>query len=226
MEKEDVPLDRFFEICAPLVGIISPSEYQQTMGWQLSPAKAGDEVCYVHQKLFSSTLTLYEQEKVPQLTRSFVPSLNMLSEKYTTTSLGVDDLVKHCYAVGYAGAESNGTPSAVSSGSLTMAVQSTAAAADAANALSEKEIEQAVRAVLSDRPAGETTLSNATTAVDRTGATYPYNETFDPTSDFDINFNPNSLEFGGAWDAFDPTMIGTDTMGIDWEAFINSASFT
>jgi hypothetical protein len=27
-ENEDVPLDGFFEVCAPLIGIIPPSEYQ------------------------------------------------------------------------------------------------------------------------------------------------------------------------------------------------------
>lgn len=50
-------------------------------------------------------------------------------------------------------------------------------------------------------PAGETTLSNATTVVDNgAGGIYPYNTTFDPTSHFDISFNPNYLEDGGAWD--------------------------
>ena len=44
-EKEDVPLDGYFEICAPLIGVIPPNEYQQKMGWQLTPARADDEVC-------------------------------------------------------------------------------------------------------------------------------------------------------------------------------------
>ena len=43
-EKEDVPLDEFFKICAPLIGVIPPDEYQQRMGWQLGPARADDEV--------------------------------------------------------------------------------------------------------------------------------------------------------------------------------------
>ena len=47
-EKEDVPLDEFFKICAPLIGVIPPEEYQQMMGWQLVPARADAEVCSVH----------------------------------------------------------------------------------------------------------------------------------------------------------------------------------
>ena len=43
-------------------------------------------------------------------------------------------------------------------------------------------------------PAGEDTLSNATTAVNGTGGTRPYNATFDPTGHFDISFNPNRLK--------------------------------
>ena len=44
-EKEDVPLDGFFEICAPLIGIIPPDEYPLRMGWHVGPANADDEVC-------------------------------------------------------------------------------------------------------------------------------------------------------------------------------------
>lgn len=46
------------------------------MCWQLSPVRADDE------------------EKMPQLTHLFTPDLNTFSEKFTTTSLSVDDLVK------------------------------------------------------------------------------------------------------------------------------------
>ncbi len=45
-KKEEVPLDGFFAICAPLIGVISPSDYPRTMGWQLTPAKAEDEVAF------------------------------------------------------------------------------------------------------------------------------------------------------------------------------------
>ena len=44
-EKKDAPLDDFFAICAPLIGIIPPESYLQAMGWQLSPPQDGDQVC-------------------------------------------------------------------------------------------------------------------------------------------------------------------------------------
>lgn len=43
-EKDEVPLDEFFNICAPMIGIIPPDQYLQVMGWQLGPARADDEV--------------------------------------------------------------------------------------------------------------------------------------------------------------------------------------
>jgi hypothetical protein len=56
-EKEEVPLDEFFNICAPLIGIIPPEEYQKMMGWQLTPAKADDEVCSLNEPILSLKLT-------------------------------------------------------------------------------------------------------------------------------------------------------------------------
>ena len=43
-EKEDAPLDQFLDICAPLIGIIPPQEYQAVMGWQLAPPNQDDKV--------------------------------------------------------------------------------------------------------------------------------------------------------------------------------------
>ena len=93
-EKEDVPLDEFFMICAPLIGVIPPEEYPQMMGWQLGPAKADDVVshCFILNDVHCSNFNL--QEKTPQLTRIFTPNLSIFSEKCTISSLGVDDLVK------------------------------------------------------------------------------------------------------------------------------------
>ena len=44
-EKEEAPLDGFLTICAPMIGVIPPNEYQEMMGWKLSPAKEDDVVC-------------------------------------------------------------------------------------------------------------------------------------------------------------------------------------
>ena len=177
---------------------------------------------------------------MPQLTRLFIPNLSTFPGNITTTSLSVDDLVKCCYNAGYAVAGSNGVPNINASGSLTMAVQPTATGAANTRTTngeqdsmmpplspSEEELKRALGAALSEPPAGETTLSNATTAINGVGGIYPYNTTFDPTSHFDISFNPNSLENGGAGDAFYPVMAGNgnDIGGIDWNAFVNDDGF-
>jgi hypothetical protein len=142
----------------------------------------------------------------------------MLSETYTTTSLGVDDLVQHCCNVGYATADHSDGPNIDTSGSLTMAVQPSST--NTATAPSEDQIEYAMEVVLSNRPTGETALADVATAVHNTGSVYPYNDLFDPTSDFDISFNPNSTEDGGAWDAFDLNMSSNITDGIDWDSVL------
>lgn len=68
----------------------------------------------------------------------------------------------------------------------------------------------------------ENTFSNAATVIEDAGGSYPYNATFDPTNHFQINFNPNEVEEGGAWDAFDTTVLGNSSdEAIDWTEFLN-----
>lgn len=43
-EKEEAPLDEFLSLCAPLIGVIPPNDYQTVMGWQLTPASQDDKV--------------------------------------------------------------------------------------------------------------------------------------------------------------------------------------
>jgi len=43
-EKEDAPLDEYFHIAAPMIGVISPEEYPNMMGWQLTASSNGDQV--------------------------------------------------------------------------------------------------------------------------------------------------------------------------------------
>lgn len=43
-EKEDAPLDQFLGLCGPFIGVIPPDQYQQVMGWQLTPADKDDKV--------------------------------------------------------------------------------------------------------------------------------------------------------------------------------------
>lgn len=34
-EKEEAPLDDFLALCTPLMGMITPDEYEEKMGWSL-----------------------------------------------------------------------------------------------------------------------------------------------------------------------------------------------
>lgn len=57
-EKEDAPLDKFLEECAPLIGVIPPDRYQEMMGWQLNPADEGDKVSYNTSQIRPRPLTV------------------------------------------------------------------------------------------------------------------------------------------------------------------------
>ncbi|KAK5136180.1 hypothetical protein LTR08_004017 [Meristemomyces frigidus] len=78
-------------------------------------------------------------------------------------------------------------------------------------------------------PVGQKALIAATEAVEAAGAVYPYDQLFDPTSQFDVSFNPNAangLADGGEFDAFDPAAVGglatvEDMMTLDWSQFVN-----
>lgn len=131
--------------------------------------------------------------------RLFVPDVANIPEKYTNTTLSVDDLVQYCYDTGYATRANNSVPNNNTSGALTMAVQP---------------------APLNE---GENTLLNATQTLHDMNVAYPFHNVFDPTTNFDVTFNPVSTEEGGAWDAFDPNVmgVGTENSDYDWSAFIN-----
>ncbi|KAF2214514.1 hypothetical protein CERZMDRAFT_110793 [Cercospora zeae-maydis SCOH1-5] len=102
-EKKDAPLDDYFIICAPLIGVIPPEQYLEMMGWQVLPPQDGDPA------------------KVPQLVRIFEPTLDCFDEEHTTTNLGVDDLVAACVAAGFGPQSNSGPQNASAHGSLTMA---------------------------------------------------------------------------------------------------------
>nr|ADB11119.1 mating-type 1-1 protein [Pseudocercospora musae] len=234
-EKKDAPLDEFFAICAPLIGVIPPEEYLQRMGWQLSPPQDGD------------------QDKMPQIIRLFTPSLDTFPEKFTTTTLSADDLVNHCYAMGYGKASNNDSQNASTHGSLTMVSKPTATTTNdkdetthmspfaqtdtilAFNAATHGSstgggLQQAAFGGFAISPpssvnnadpsplsvasaAGQATLEQAASVLEQSGVEFPYNGLFDPAvlpSQFNISFNPaapnTAVEDDGRWDAFDPSM--------------------
>jgi hypothetical protein len=53
-DKEEVSLDKFLELCAPLIGVIPPDIYLSVMGWELGESSEQDQVC----TLMASSLTV------------------------------------------------------------------------------------------------------------------------------------------------------------------------
>jgi hypothetical protein len=53
-DKEEVSLDKFLEMCAPLIGVIPPDIYLSVMGWELGESSEQDQVC----TLMASSLTV------------------------------------------------------------------------------------------------------------------------------------------------------------------------
>ena len=191
------------------------------------------------------------QDQTPQVTRLFTPDFNQFDDKYTTTTLSVDDLVAYCMRSGYLSDNQAQAPASDSHGALTMAVQPTVTATPPTMRPAALELTQltiadngVVTAPLSPfsmvlahqltdemvtqrhEPVASDNLTAATTAVTNAGS-YPYNNLFDPTTHFDISFNPNAetagLEDGGLYDAFDPSanMSIDDMLAVDWTQFVN-----
>lgn len=235
--KEDVPLDGFFAVCAPMVGIIPPHLYPQMMGWQMGPPSPGDTVSNLRVGRSRNCSNRYLQEKTPQLTRLFVPNPSTLPEQYAATSLCVEDLVQHCCDTGYTISGNGTTTNVTAAGPSSIAVQPFIAPSpsmimtDSPRDSEETPLSPAseeLGRLLSEAlsaPVGDIELSNATSAIKDIGSSYPHNNSFDPTLnfDFDYSFNPSSFENGAAWDAFDPALMGGngDIGGIDWDAFVD-----
>lgn len=130
----------------------------------------------------------------------------------------MDDLVKTCYAAGYVVADDDSSPGMSAQGSLTM-VSKPATTAVAAPKASKP----------TPAPLGRKMLAKATAALEQTGTAYPYNDHFDPTTQFDVSFNPaavdTAVEDGGLWNAFTPTaQSGENVLADDviWSDFIDS----
>ncbi|KAI6843472.1 hypothetical protein KC340_g8527 [Hortaea werneckii] len=222
-DKDEAPLDEFFRLCAPRIGVIPPDQYQQMMGWQLIPANED------------------EQDKTPQIVRTFVPDVDTFAEQYTTTNLSADDLVNFCTGAGYVQVNTPATVSPAAHGALTMAVQPNTTLTTQlnlpANGNEGNDMPlspwstgfannlQAALAGPNIGPASSMALSNATSAVSGEGA-FPHADMFDPTGHFQISFDPNQsngLADGGVYDAFNPaTNFSVDDMlPFDWDQFIN-----
>lgn len=145
------------------------------------------------------------KEKLPQLTRIFVPNLNTLATMYNTHPYSVDDLVSHCRNVGYAAVTTDITPNITedtnASESLTMAVQPTVMSTAGTSTEDILANEELLRMVLEEAPdsaLGGTELANITATYDSPNA---WMASFDPTREVEVTFNPNATQDGDAWDA-------------------------
>jgi len=226
-EKEDAPLDKFLQFCAPRIGIIPPDQYQQLMSWQIIWPKDCD------------------QYKMPQVIRLFAPNLDKFPEKFTTTNLSVDNLVEYCIQAGCVKKGNDGTRHSGAQGALTMAVQPAVAVTTLVSALPATQgtvssppgpfmtLSQSPPVAIGEtitEPAGRSILNEPTITM-ANGSAYPHCWRFDPTGEFDFSFNAvkeNNFEESRKWDAYDPAVNASfdEMLNVDWNQFVNDDGFT
>lgn len=75
--KDRAPLGEFLQIVCPLVGIISPADYLDMLGW------------------------MKPHGGVTEMVRWFVPDMNQFGVQLRVTNISADDIVRHCREIGY-----------------------------------------------------------------------------------------------------------------------------
>jgi hypothetical protein len=76
--KAQAPLSTYLQLVCPFIGIISPTEYMEVMGWTITDSETKEMI------------------------RSFAPDVSNFEERIRTTNLSVEDVVKYCEDAGYA----------------------------------------------------------------------------------------------------------------------------
>lgn len=90
-DKEEVSLDKFLELCAPLIGVIPPHIYLSSMGWELGESHEQDQVSALtahsfpvafqklvtHSRLRRRTAQTSAASSFRTLTTSLMPSLRL-----------------------------------------------------------------------------------------------------------------------------------------------------
>ncbi|KAK5111905.1 hypothetical protein LTR62_004637 [Meristemomyces frigidus] len=193
------------------------------------------------------TLVPDSTEKMPEVRRLFVPDYGTFHDVLTGTTMSVEDLVLHCQRAGYLGNSNASTNAANVQGVLSLAVQlaPTTAGMTTLPAITESvEVasaagsslmplgpfslnlhDQLEMALAKKQPEGNATLVAATKAVTAAGV-YPYNNLFDPTSQFEVSFNPaaedTTLADGGIWSSYYPAanFILEDVTTFEWTDFV------
>ncbi|KAK3674305.1 hypothetical protein LTR78_005774 [Recurvomyces mirabilis] len=213
-EKEDAPLDQFIAIAVPHIDIISLAQYPGVMGWAVILPGDADEA------------------KISSVQRLFAPSISQLPAAYTSTKVSAGTANGHA--------------------ALSMAVQPTAQIpASFTPETSESPVtplvgpaDELLLSPLSVRLQGELEIAlgmkqadgnNAFTAVKETvteASSYPYNNMFDPTSEFEMSFfdtaaDNEAMADSGAFATFRPSadMTMEDMLNLDYNTYINETSF-
>ena len=73
--KDNAPLDEFLSLAGPYIGIINPKDYLQIMGWEVAIDRAGQTI-----------MNKYEVE---------------LDEGLFLSNVSVNDIIRHCYRLGF-----------------------------------------------------------------------------------------------------------------------------
>lgn len=73
--RVDTPLDQFLAITGSLIGVITPGQYLQALGWEITTDNGGQTVMRRH--------------------------IHSLDESFFLTNFSVNDLIRHCSAQGF-----------------------------------------------------------------------------------------------------------------------------
>jgi hypothetical protein len=155
------------------------------------------------------------------VTRILTPDIGSFPSSLTTTTLSVDDLVKHCVEANLFGSEVNNAINNQQVGNLTMAVQpwtSTEAAVDENHTADASYLTlgtETIEAGMLERDCLDTAADIAV---------------FDPASGFDTSWDPSELDTryddGGIWDSFnlDGEMVTgvLASQDVDFASFLNT----
>ncbi|KAI9824678.1 MAG: hypothetical protein M1819_000831 [Sarea resinae] len=77
--KAKAPLDMFLALNGPYIGIVKPSDYLSTLGWEIATDENGNRAIVRHTK----------------------PDASSFSTQLLTTNLSVQDIIQHSYENGY-----------------------------------------------------------------------------------------------------------------------------
>jgi hypothetical protein len=157
----------------------------------------------------------------PNITRTLTPDVGSFPTSLTTTTLSVDDLVKHCVEANLFGSKVNNAINDQQMGSLTMAVQpwtSTEAAINENHTADASQVTLGVQAIQAGMIEAECLDDACDIAI------------FDPTCGIDTSWDPSEFDTryddGGVWDSFNlDNDVLTGVLGgqdVDFASFLNT----